>query len=201
MDVDIVCGREPQTHAPGKVGHAAERLTVHKVAPAADRLPDQKTHHAAVGHGPKTELADAAEDIGGQKACNDCAVDGKTAVPNAEHFHEVERAVRIAVEIQIENDVVDAGANDAGGDRPEDHVDHIVARQAEFGRLAHAEPETCQHAGGKQHAVPVDAVADVKKLAGSGELPVPEKTGEADGSIAKTHRYDHSFPLRCAKRP
>ena len=83
MYVHIRRGRRPEPHAPGKLRRRAEGLSIHKVAPAANSLPNEKALHAAIRQRPERKLFAAAQDIRRQKARNDAAVDGKAAVPDA----------------------------------------------------------------------------------------------------------------------
>ena len=187
MYIHIRRGRRPEPHAPGELRRRAEGLSIHKVAPAANGLPNEKSLHAAVRQRPEGDLAAAAEKIRRQKARNDAAVAGKAAVPDAVGRRPVDRAVAPAKQVEVEKHIVNPRTDDGKRDDPEHRVDDIILAQAVFRRLLHAEIESQQHARGNDDAVPVDAVADVQCLGRHGELPVAEKAGKADGRVGKAH--------------
>ena len=174
MHVNIVGAADPQPHPPRQLGHAAEGLAVEEVAPAPDGLSDEKARHAAVGKRPKAELLFSANEPRGQKCRDDCPVDGKPAVPDAVGFRPVDAAVRKAELVKVKEHIVDPRADDGKGDGPKHGVDHVVLGQTVARRALHAEPQGDEQPRGDEHAVPVDAVADVEQLGREGKAPVAE---------------------------
>ena len=183
MALHTLGGAGPQPHPPGQVRQAAEGLPVDEIGPAADDLAQEQAHHRQVRHGAEFQLFQPGEEEGHQRPGDDGAVDGDAAVPDGDNPAPVQSAGGIPVEVQIEKDVIDPGAQDAAGHRPEDEVQHVVLRQAVALGLLHAQQQPRQEAQGQDDAVPVDAMADVDGHGIRVELPVPEEAGEADGHI------------------
>ena len=193
VDFDGLGGAGPQLHAPGQVGHAAEGLAVDEVGPAADALAQDQSDGAQVGEGGEFQLMAPGVEEQHDDAGNDGAVDGQAAVPQAHHGAPVQTAVRLAVEIQVEQDIVDAGADDAAGDGPQDQIHHVVLADAEVLGLAQGQSQARQHGAGQDDTVPVDAVADVDGDHIRVKGPVPEQAGETDGHIFECVQNTSSF--------
>ena len=183
MDLDVLARAGPKAHPPGQVRQSAEGLPVDKVGPAADDLAQQQPHDAKIRQGPQLQLLAPGVEKGQQRTGDDRAVDGKAAVPDGDHAPPVQAAVGPAVEVQIEDDVVDPGAQHAAGHPPEDHVQHMVLLEAEALRLPHAQQQAHKHGKGQNDTVPIDAMADVQGDGIGVELPALKETGKADRHI------------------
>ena len=183
MHLDGLIAADPDLHPPGQVRQSAEGLPVDEVGPAADALARQQSQHRQVRHGPEFQLLVPGVEEGHQHTGDDRAVDGKPAVPNGNHLAPVEAAVGVAVQVQVEDHVVQPGADDAAGHRPEHHVQHIVLREPVTLGLLHAQQQSRQHGDGQNDAVPVDPVADVDGDGVRIELPIPKEAREADGHV------------------
>ena len=191
-------GAGPKAHTPGQRGLRAESLPVDEVAPAADTLAQQQSHDAKVRHGPELQLFHTGVTKGHDDAHNDRTVNGKAAVPHGHDLSPVQTTVRRAVQVQVEKHIVDAGADDARGHRPEHHVQHVVLREAKALGLLHAKQQTCQHGHRQDDAVPVHAMADVEGDGIDVAFPVAEQAGKADGHITQSLQFGlHPFFLSC----
>ena len=189
MDLHILVGAGPHPHPPGQVRQAAEGLPVDEVGPAADDLAQEKPHDRQVRHGAEGDFFKPGEEEGGQGPGDDGAVDSDAAVPDGDDPAPVQGAIGVPVEVQIEDDIIDAGAQDAAGHCPENEVQHVVLRQAVALGLLHAQQQSRQKAQGQDDAVPVDPVADVNGDGVRVELPVPEEAGEADGHVFQRGQF------------
>ena len=89
MDVDGRAVRRGQAHAAEDVCLGAEGLTVHKVSPAADDLPEQKTAAQIVHHGQDGDLFAAADQPDRENAPDHAAVDSDAAVPDCKELVRV----------------------------------------------------------------------------------------------------------------
>ena len=184
MDLDVLRGGGPQPHPPGQVGLPAEGLAVDEIPPTPYSLSDEQAHASQVREGPEGQLLDLAEDHQHEKGHDHRPVDGQSPVPDPQHGHPVQSAVGPPVQVQIEDDVVDPGADDAQGQLPDDQVVDVVLGEAVSLGLAAAEQHRQQQARHNDDAVPVDPVSPVDGHRVRVELPVPEETGKADGHIA-----------------
>ena len=183
MHFDILRRRGPKTHPPGKGGLCAEGLPVDEIGPAADALAQQQPHNAKVRHGSEFQLFDPGVNQRHQDAYNNGTVNGQAAVPDGNDTAPVQAAVGISEQVQIENHIVDAGAHNTAGHGPQNHIQHIVLRQAEALGLLHTKKQARQHADGQNDAVPVDTVSNVDGNRVRVEFPVAEQPREADGHI------------------
>ena len=183
MHLHAVEAGKPQLHPPGQGGFRAEGLPVDEVGPAANNLPQQQPHYRQIPHGKKRDLMALRVNQRHNDAYNHRAVNGQPAVPDPSHSRPVQAAVRSAVEIQIEQHIVEPGADDAAGQRPEHHIHYIVLRQAVVFGLLHAEVQPRQHGDGQNNPVPVDSVADMDGHRVNVQFPVPKQAGKADGHI------------------
>jgi len=172
-----------QLHAPGQGGLGAEGLPVQEIAPAADGLADEQAHDHQVHHGPKLDVAAAAENDGHDHHGDDAAVNGQAAVPDGDGLGPAEMALMVLELTEIEQNIVQPGPHDGRGDAPQQPVDEVILPDAVFGALAHTPPQGYQHAQGDEDAVPIDAVADVDGLGADGDGPVAKKPREADGAV------------------
>ena len=181
MDLHILVSAGPHPHPPGQIRQAAEGLPVDEIGPAADDLAQEQPHHRKVRHGPEGNLFKSGEEEGHQGPGDDGAVNGDAAVPDGDGPAPVQSAGVVPVEVQVEKDVIDPGAQDAAGHRPEHEVQHMVLRQAVALGLPHAQQQPRQEAQGQDDTVPVDAVAHMDGDGVRIEFPIPEEAGEADG--------------------
>ena len=110
-------------------------------------------------------------------------VNGEAAIPNTQHGAPVQRTVRFAVEVQIKEHIINAGADDAAGHGPEHHVHDVVLRQSVVLGLLHTEIQPRQHGKCQNDPVPVDPVADMDGHRVNVQFPIPEQAGEADGHV------------------
>ena len=189
MDLHVLGGADPHPHPPGQVRQAAEGLPVDEVGPAADDLAQEQADDGQVRHGAEGDLFQPGEDEGRQRPGDHGAVDGDAAVPDGGDPAPVQGAGGVPVEVQVEDDVVDPGAQDAAGHRPEHEVQHMVLGEAVALGLLHAKQHPRQKAQGQDDAVPVDAVADVEGDGVRVEFPVPEEAREADGHVLQGGQF------------
>ena len=185
-----------QLHPPGQGRLHAEGLPVHEVAPAAHRLADHQTHDHQVHQGEEGELPLPGHHHAHDHHGDDRAVDGQTAVPDGHGPAPVEGAIGILIEIQVEDHVVEPGAQDAEGDAPEHRVQHVVLLQTVLLPPAHTERQRKQQACGDEDAVPVDAVAHVDGLGRGRKCPIPEEAGETDGTV-RHDSFQNRVPPFC----
>ena len=145
-----------------------------------------------------------------QYACDHRAVNSQSAVPDPEHGAPIQAAVRIPVKVQIEQNIIEPGTDDAARHRPEHHVHNVVLSQAIVFGLLHAEIQPRQHGKCQNDPVPVDPVADMDGHRVNVQFPIPEQAGEADGHVFQCahNRFflsaAKSFPRRIyvfCKRP
>ena len=183
MNLHTGVAGDPQLHAPGQCGLRTEGFTIDKVGPAADDLPQQQAHHRQIAHGEEGDLMALRVDQRHDHAHDHRTVNGKAAVPDPHHGAPVQAAVRLAVKIQIKEDIVQPGTDDAAGHRPEHHVHHIVFGQAVMLGLLHAQVQSRQHGDSQNNPVPVDSVAHMNGHRVNVQLPVPKQAREADGHI------------------
>ena len=118
-----------------------------------------------------------------QYACDHRAVNSQSAVPDPEHGTPIQAAVRIPVKVQIEQNIIEPGTDDAARHRPEHHVHNVVLSQAIVFGLLHAEIQPRQHGKCQNDPVPVDPVADMDGHRVNVQFPIPEQAGEADGHV------------------
>ena len=183
VDLHVAAIDGGEAHPPGEGGLGAEGLPVHEVAPAADGLAQHEAHDAEVRHGPQPDALAAAVEEGHEEDGDDGAVDGEAAVPDGDDAAPVEAAVGIPEAVQVEEDIVGPGTQDAEGHAHEDQVQQVILLDAVMLGLPQAEEHAEEHAQAQNDAVPVDAVADVEGHGVGGEFPVPKEAGEADGGV------------------
>ena len=145
-------------HAENAVGVAAERFMVHEVAPSADALSDQEADRNNVVGREQAHLAQLADDRTDEKCTDDAAVDRETAVPDVEDRFPVAR-----VAVPVEDDVVQARADDAADDTADDAVDRAVCVNAEASHALERIHHCKHHADRDEHAVPCDRCAEHRK--------------------------------------
>ena len=155
------------------------RLAVHEVAPAAHELADDDAHARHVEQDGGRDLLDLCNDEQRDGAADDAAVDGKSALPDVEDGDGI-----VGVELPIENAVVQPRADNADGHGPEDHVEHVVLRDAEVlcprEHIEHSEQEAC----GDDDAVPVDILPEDRKGHGAW-VDLDAEIRERDGRCEK----------------
>lgn len=90
---------------------------------------------------------------------NDAAVDGQAAVCNAEDGPPVQGTVRLPVQVQIEEYVIDPQPHHGEGHREDQQVHDLVAVHAESGRPPAAQQDGQQKSAADDDPVPVYRVA------------------------------------------
>ncbi|MPM64878.1 hypothetical protein SDC9_111769 [bioreactor metagenome] len=185
MDLDGLILADPQLHPPRERGLRAESLPVHEIAPATDALADKKAHDAKVEHCREFELFYLAVNKRNQNPHDHRAVHGDSAVPYGQHPTPVQTAVRVAVQVQIEDHIINTGADDAQRRGPEDHIDHVVLRQTKPLGLLHAEIQSGQQTQSQNNTVPVNAMPDVDGNGVRVNLEPAEQPRKPDGHIAE----------------
>ena len=146
VDLHVAAIDGGEAHPPGEGGLGAEGLPVHEVAPAADGLAQHEAHDAEVRHGPQPDVLAAAVEEGHEEDRDDGAVDGEAAVPDGHDAAPVEAAVRIPEAVQVEENVVDPGPQDAEGHTHEDEVQQVILLDAVVLGLLQAEEHAEEHA-------------------------------------------------------
>ena len=109
--------------------------------------------------GEEADLPDTAEHDQGQGGGNDAAVDGQAAVCNAEDGPPVQGTVRLPVQVQIEEYVIDPQPHHGEGHREDQQVHDLVAVHAESGRPPAAQQDGQQKSAADDDPVPVYRVA------------------------------------------
>ena len=133
---------------------AAEGLLVEEVAPPADRLTQYEPGRDQVRQLPEGDLLPAGKDQRGDDAADDRAIDGDSALP------DVQGADRVCcILIPLEDDVIDARADDGDGHRQERIVQHAIGVQALALGLAVDHDDRKHHGEGNQNSVPVNVAA------------------------------------------
>ncbi len=180
-----------QLHPPGQRRLDAEGLTVHEVAPASHRLPDQKSHHDQVRQRPQLEAFLFAEHQAHQECRDHAAVDGEPAVPDSHRLRPVKGAVRFFEPVQIEQHIVQPGPHNSQRDSPQHAVHQVVLGNTVLFLLLHAEPQRQQHAQRDDDAVPIDGLpANAEGYGRAGKGPVSEKPRKPDRAVRHdTHYY------------
>ena len=176
-------GAEPQAHPPGKVRRPAKGLPIDEIGPAADGLSQQKAQDSHVAQSAKGQLLMPGVEEHHQHRGDDRAVYGDAAVPHSDDAAPIQSAAPIAVQVQVEDHVVQPGAHDAAGHRPEHQIQNIVLRQPIALGLLHGEGQPRQQSHGQDDPIPVDPVADVDGDGIGVPLPIAEKPGKADGHV------------------
>ena len=130
----------------------------------------------------------------GHNACDYAAVDGKSAVAHGEYLRGICDEI-----VELEQNVVQPCAYYAGRDQPDDEVEKIIGRKAEFRRLLCTEKRSENKACGDYHAVKVYLEAEDREAVGGIDAPIPQH-GEAYRRVAQHGRSEkiHRFitPLR-----
>ena len=159
-------------HAPGQGGVASKSFLIEEIAPAAAALPQQKAHGRQIEHGQHRHAAPLAGKAAEQKAADDAAVDGKTAVADGDHLPDA------LIFKRCHGHIVGAGADNAQHDANQDHIHHAVRvhaeldavterehqRQTDAERNAHTIPVNAESTDGKGHAVELKAQAKAREL-------------------------------------
>lgn len=109
-------------HAEHIVRGCAERLLIEEVAPAADRLTDQKAGHGDIEDRQEFHLADLRHDQTADQRADDRAVNGDTAVTDIDDLTGMRREI-----IPFENNVIGTRADDRGDDADDHAVDQLIA--------------------------------------------------------------------------
>ena len=172
-------GRILQAHLQKRIRDGAVRLAVHEVAPSAHKLADDDAHARHIEQDCGRNFLMLCDDKQRNCAADDAAVDGKPALPDIEDGNGI-----IGVKFPIENAVIQTCADDTDGRRPEDHIEHIVLRDAEVlcprEHIKHGEQES----GGNDDAVPVDVLPEDRKGHGTG-VDLDAEIRECDGRCEK----------------
>ena len=155
------------------------RLAVHEVAPAAHELADDDAHARHVEQDGGRDLLDLCNDEQRDGAADDAAVDGKSALPDVEDGDGI-----VGVELPVENAVVQPRADNADGHGPEDHVEHVILRDAEVLCAVQHIQNGQQKAAGNDDAVPVDILAEDGKGHGA-RVDRDAEIREGDGRSQK----------------
>ena len=138
-------------HAQEGIRDLSVGLLVDEVAPAADRLADQKPHRRDVEHRAEADAPHLAEHDRRQDARDDRAVDRDAAVPDAEHRHRV-----VIVQLVVfPDDVICARADDRNRHREQQQVDEVIRLEADIRAALHAVQDAEQEADGDDDPVPV----------------------------------------------
>ena len=190
MDEDGAAVRRGQAHAAEDLRLRAEGLPVHKVAPAAQNLPDEQPEHRQIQHGGDGDLLVAADADDNDDAHDNAAVDGKPPVPDGENLPRIGQIV-----FQVEEHIVEPGPDDAAGDDPQHQVKKVVGLDAEIFGIAGAVDHGQNEAQGDDNPVIVYVQAEKAETAGRVEAEAAQH-GEADGGIALNGLYkkkNHGF--------
>ena len=131
-------------------------LDIEPVAPAADALRQREAGRDRVAEEQRGQLPFPGKDQQDDEPGDDAAVDGDTALPDAEHGKDVIPELRPG-----ENDVIDPGADDAERQKPEGQVDEGILRKAGAALLPAGEENRQDDAGDDQHAVPGNRVYQI----------------------------------------
>jgi hypothetical protein len=99
---------------PGQAGGAPVELLVEPVAPPSDGLGQGQDGGDGVEEGWDGQVASAGDDVAGDDTRRDAAGDAEPAVPDGQGAPRVVR-----VQLVVGDDVVEAGAEDAGGHGPQ----------------------------------------------------------------------------------
>ena len=172
-------GRILQAHLQKRIRDSAVRLAVHKVSPAAHKLADDDAHARHVEQDGSRNFLALRNDEQRDRAADDAAVDGKSALPDVEDGNGI-----VGVELPIENAVIQPGADHADGYGPEDHVKHVVLRDAEVLRPREHIENSEQEPGGNDDAVPVDVLPKDRKGHGAW-IDLDAEIWECDGRCEK----------------
>ena len=170
-----------QTHAQEAGRHAAVGLSVEEVAPAADGLPEQQTDAGQVQKGQDLELPHAGIDQHAEHRADDAAVDGKAAAADVEEA--VPRDAGAEELVPLEDDIVQARADDGGRQADEHEIENVVLRDAELLGPAQAVRHGEQNADGNDDAVEFDLEVCSRDAEAVGRInALNAEPGEADGT-------------------
>ncbi len=137
------------------------RLLVEEVAPAADGLRERDGRRDQVGHAQEGSTVVAADEEGDDEAGDEPPVYRQAAVSNVEYGRPV-----AGVDIEIEEDVVGAGADDGRGDHKDHQVEDEVGVHAVAACPFVADQRGEEEPGSDQDAVPLDVQAEDGKSDG-----------------------------------
>ena len=151
-------------HAPRKVCGTAICLHIDKIAPPSHTLANEKAEHAHIRKGKKIELFYLTEYDQRQRCGDNAAINGQTAVPDIQHFAQIQASPCVPEEVQIKHNVVQPRPYDRQGHGKKEKVDDIVGLDAKPRGHFIAEQHRQQKTGGNNDAVPVDG--QTKELKG-----------------------------------
>ncbi len=125
-----IIGNTLARHAPRQIRVGAEGLLIHKVAPAADRLPDQQAGGTDVEKRKQLYPAPFAADDRAKRAADDCPVKAQSAAAQVE-----DRAEIPGIFVPAKRDVIETRADDAQNGGGHHDIQRMVAVKAEFFKI------------------------------------------------------------------
>ena len=153
-----------------------EGLPIHKVAPAADGLADQKAQGNQIHQRTQTQLFDPGVDDDADGRADDTAVNGQAAFPDVEDGDGI-----VLIAVPGEDAVVKSCAQNGKGHDAQHTVENVVIGKAELLAAAHTVDHGQYQAQGDDHAVKVDGQrADGE---GTGGIQFQTQAGEGNGGV------------------
>ena len=137
---------------PRQVGRPPERLLVEEVAPPADRLREQEGRRHDVQIGEKRQPLGPDVGTAREQPRDEAPVDRQATLPDREHPPP---RLRLVV-VEVEEDVVEPGADQAADQGDLRRLEKVVGGLAAASGLAGREPEPECHRRRDEHAVPPD---------------------------------------------
>ena len=151
-------------------------LPVEEIAPTANRLTDQKSQRGEVQSSTQRELFDFAIDNDADGCANDTAVNGKTAVPNVEHFNGI-----CLVLVPSKYAVIGSGANNGKGNDRQSSVKNVILGQTKLLASAQAVNGCQQDTKSNQQSIIIDGCkAQIQLIA---RVYFNAQIGERNGGI------------------
>ncbi len=141
-------------HAPRQSGVAAKGLLVEEVAPAADRLTDQKAGRRQIKHSQGIHLAERTHPQRRHKRHDYAAVNRQSALPDTQN---AQRIAEVLCAILRKNDVVQTRSDKGKQRADQHHVRHRILGNLKFIGTPIGIKNCQQKADGNQHAVPANA--------------------------------------------
>lgn len=143
---------------PREIGRRAVGFAVEEVAPASDGLRQCHGREQEVGDIENGKLLEMTEQDGREETEKKAAVDGEAALPDIEDAREV-----VAIEIEIEENIISASADDAEREDEKGEVQDGIRIEVMTGSSSAADENGQCGTAGDENAVPADVYTEERE--------------------------------------